>query len=194
MPISTKWYTSYMTTDGVVHIKLNDEKYSSRDAKITNIGLVKEGSSEVNFDCEFEDEAYYDDTEYVQSIQKAVGDILANAITLQEAEMKKALDNDADVYFTKIFREYQLHMKTPMTSSQVMKVNRLYPCPILDENESVLPDEGSDMQAYIDKMKSTGEYSVFDLADNNKEYNMTKKEDKDAFISLLKERGKEYVF
>lgn len=188
------WYTSVMTPDGTVVLKINNEKYSSRTAKIKNIGLEEENSDKINFDCEFEDESFYNEPEYVELIQKAVGDIIAKAISLQEAEIKRSLDNDADVYFTKIFREKNLHMKTAMTSSQVMKVNKLYPCPIVDKNEDLLPAEGSDIQAYIDKMKSTGDYSVFDLDDNNKEYNMTVEADKDAFIALLKERGKEYVF
>ena len=187
-------YATMMDTSGNILIKILDEKYSQYVVTINNVH-VNEETHGVDFDVlNFPDELN-DDENFVRLVQMAVGDIVAKAITAREADIAKAEHDVQDEYFTKILRAYNLHSKVDLTTTQAMKCLKMYPVPILTGEDEDLPAEGSDLSAYYDAMSGRDcDYSVIDLDDNNKEYNMTIPEQKDAFINLLLERGKDYFF
>lgn len=186
------WYATIMDTNGNILIKILDEKYSPYVVTVNNI-QGNEHTHGVDFDVlDFPDDLN-DDKEFIHQIQLAVGDIVARAITAAEADRANAERTVQDIYFTDILKKHHVHSKVDMTTTQAMKSLKLYPCPIVDENE-ILPADDAGIEEYVQNMKGKCDYSVFDLDDNNKEYNMTIEADQNAFIELLKSKGKDYFF
>lgn len=186
------WYATIMDTNGNILIKILDEKYSQYVVTVNNI-QGNEQTHGVDFDVlDFPDDLN-DDKEYIHQIQLAVGDIVARAITAAEADRANAERTVQDIYFTDILKKHHVHSKVDMTTTQAMKSLKLYPCPIVDENE-ILPADDAGIEEYVQNMKGKCDYSVFDLDDNNKEYNMTVEAEQNAFIELLKSKGKDYFF
>lgn len=186
------WYATIMDTNGNILIKILDEKYSPYVVTVNNI-QGNEQTGGVDFDVlDFPDDLN-DDKEFIHQIQLAVGDIVARAITAAEADRANAERTVQDIYFTDILKKHHVHSKVDMTTTQAMKSLKLYPCPIVDEDE-ILPADDAGIEEYVQNMKGKCDYSVFDLDDNNKEYNMTVEADQNAFIELLKSKGKDYFF
>ena len=186
------WYATIMDTNGNILIKILNEKYSPYVVTVNNI-QGNEQTGDVDFDVlDFPDDLN-DDKEFIHQIQLAVGDIVARAITAAEADRANAERTVQDIYFTDILKKHHVHSKVDMTTTQAMKSLKLYPCPIVDEDE-ILPADDAGIEEYVQNMKGKCDYSVFDLDDNNKEYNMTIEADQNAFIELLKSKGKDYFF
>lgn len=186
------WYATIMDTNGNILIKILDEKYSPYVVTVNNI-QGNEQTGGVDFDVlDFPDDLN-DDKEFIHQVQLAVGDIVARAITAAEADRANAERTVQDIYFTDILKKHHVHSKVDMTTTQAMKSLKLYPCPIVDEDE-ILPADDAGIEEYVQNMKGKCDYSVFDLDDNNKEYNMTVEADQNAFIELLKSKGKDYFF
>ena len=186
------WYATIMDTNGNILIKILDEKYSPYVVTVNNI-QSNEQTSSVDFDVLDLPDHLNDDKEFIHQIQLAVGDIVARAITAAEADRANAERTVQDIYFTDILKKHHVHSKVDMTTTQAMKSLKLYPCPIVDEDE-ILPADDAGIEEYVQNMKGKCDYSVFDLDDNNKEYNMTVEADQNAFIELLKSKGKDYFF
>lgn len=186
------WYSSIMNEKGNILIKILDEKYSNYVVEITNIHATETGG--INFDVLDFPEELDNDQDFVHKVQLAVGDIVAKAISLQEADIAKAEHNVQDEYFTKILVNNHVHTKSQLTTTQAMKCLKLYPVPLLDDKED-LPSEEADIEEYYENIKGMCDYGVIDLeSEDKKEYNMTNEKDVEAFLTLLKTRGSDYFF
>lgn len=185
-----KWYSSMMTNDGVILLKILDEKYTDKIVKILNIHM--DDNKEVVFDVKDFPEELSDDQYFISQIQKAIGDIVTQAMVQLHADQAKAEHTIQDIYFTNILKKYHIHSKTTLTTTQIMKAIKLYPAPLI-ENEDLLPEDGANIDEYVKNAQGFSDYSVFDM-ETNKEYKMTVEKDVEDFLAILKERGKEYVF
>lgn len=187
-----EWYSSIMNDKGNILIKILGEKYANYVVEITNIHATEAGR--INFDVLDFPEELDNDQEFIHKVQLAVGDILARAITVREADIAKAEHTVQDIYFTDILKKYHVHTKSQLTTTQAMKCVKLYPIPLLDDEED-LPSEDADIEEYYENIQGKCDYGVIDLdSEDKKVYNMTKEEDVEVFLTLLKTRGSDYFF
>lgn len=186
-----KFYSCAINHKNNLVVKIMNEKYSKYVVEIANVHM--DDDKNVLFDVLDFPEELNEDNEYIGLLQAAVGDVVTQAVTALHADQAAAEHQIQDVYFTKILREFNVHCKTTLTTTQIMKALKLYPVPILDD-ENLLPDEDADLEEYLMNTQGYCDYTVVDLDDNRKEYNMTIPEEKEAFVKLLKERGTEYLF
>lgn len=125
-----KWYSSMMTNDGVILLKILDEKYTDKIVKILNIHM--DDNKEVVFDVKDFPEELSDDQYFISQIQKAIGDIVTQAMVQLHADQAKAEHTIQDIYFTNILKKYHIHSKTTLTTTQIMKAIKLYPAPLIE--------------------------------------------------------------
>jgi len=185
------WYSSYMNQKGNVVLKLLNEKYTNYVIEVSNIHMDDNGSN-ILFDVKEFPEELENDEEYIGLIQKAIGDIVTKAIVALQADQAKAEHNLQDIYFTNIFKANHIHAKTELSSSQILRLLKLYPVPLI-EGDDLLPEEGAEIEEYVEAAKGISDYMIADL-ENNKEYKMTEPKEVEEFIKVLKERGSDYVF
>lgn len=180
------WFSSFMR-DEKIFIKINNEIYSKHLAEISNIHYEDDSKYPV-FDIKYDDEMLYDDEAYNKLISTAVGEIIIKAVSAERASINNAMNNVTDTYFNKLLADNNIKIKSDLTITQLLKMNKLYPIPLPDSNEELFPDGETNLNQYLQNMNWESDFSVYDLADSNKEYNMTKEEDRVAFFKLLDSR------
>ena len=185
------WYSSYMNQKGNVVLKLLNEKYTDYVIEVSNIHMDDDGSN-ILFDVKEFPEELENDDEYVGLIQKAIGDIVTKAIVALQADQAKAEHTLQDIYFTNIFKANHIHAKTELPTSQILRLLKLYPVPLI-EGDELLPQEGAEIEEYVEAARGISDYMIADL-ETNKEYKMTEPKEVEEFIKVLKERGSDYVF
>lgn len=185
------WFSSFMRNDKIF-IKINNEIYSSYLAEISNIHY-EEGYAQPLFDIKYDNESLYDDEAYNKLISSAVGEILIKAVAAEKAAINNAMNTVVDNYFNKFFNNNGIKINSDLTISQLLKMNKLYPIPLPESDEEIFPSAETEINDYLKNMKWDSEFSVFDLADNNKEYNLTKEEDKQSFIILVNDKLKQFI-
>lgn len=185
------WFSSFMRNDKIF-IKINNEIYSSHLAEISNIHY-EEGYAQPLFDIKYDNESLYDDEAYNKLISSAVGEILIKAVAAEKAAINNAMNTVVDNYFNKFFNNNGIKINSDLTISQLLKMNKLYPIPLPESDEEIFPSAETEINDYLKNMKWDSEFSVFDLADNNKEYNLTKEEDKQSFIILVNDKLKQFI-
>ena len=185
------WYSSYMNQKGNVVLKLLNEKYTDYVIEVSNIHMDDDGSN-ILFDVKEFPEELENDDEYVGLIQKAIGVIVTKAIVALQADQAKAEHTLQDIYFTNIFKANHIHAKTELPTSQILRLLKLYPVPLI-EGDELLPQEGAEIEEYVEAARGISDYMIADL-ETNKEYKMTEPKEVEEFIKVLKERGSDYVF
>lgn len=185
------WFSSFMRNDKIF-IKINNEIYSSHLAEISNIHY-EEGYAQPLFDIKYDDESLYDDEAYNKLISSAVGEILIKAVAAEKATINNMMNTVVDKYFDKFFSDNGIKINSDLTISQLLKMNKLYPIPLPESDEEIFPSAETEINDYLKNMKWDSEFSVFDLADNNKEYNLTKEEDRKLFIVLINDKLKQFI-
>lgn len=185
------WFSSFMRNDKIF-IKINNDVYSTHLAEISNIHY-EDNNQYPLFDIKYDDESLYEDEAYNKLISSAVGEIIIKAVSAERASINNVMNNITDEYFKKLFVNNDINIKSDLTYTQLLKMNKLYPIPLAENNEEIFPKEANELKDYLQSMNWDSEFSVFDLADDNKEYNLTKEEDKISFIMLINERLKQFI-
>lgn len=110
-PDSTSNYKIMINTEkDTVFIQLKDEQYKDVIAKVGNIEWNDKG--EVEFDMEVPEgkESYYDDENFCNNIQLAIGDIVAKSVNTFWNEAEKSILNDLDSKINDVMKPYNISL------------------------------------------------------------------------------------